>query len=67
MNYSIGDLIRYRARSAGIRVGVVIEKEDDIKNGRPGFSIRTPSGELFWGYDTQIVSVDRAEDDYEAL
>lgn len=67
MKYEIGDYIRYQARSAGIRGGEVIDKDDDIKNGRPGFSMRTPDGQRYWGYDDQIVSVGRRLDNFELL
>lgn len=67
MNYEIGDLLSYHARSAGRRTGVVIDKDDDIKNGRPGFSIRCADGSTYWGYDDQILGVDRKDDPKELL
>lgn len=57
--YDIGDTITYRTWGVGpgsVRTGVVVAKEDDIKNGRPGFSLDTS----VWGYDDQIISVERA-------
>lgn len=67
MNYEIGDLVRYELWGGGTRVGVVTSKEDDIKNGRPGFGIRTADGGRFWGYDDQIIGVDRRDDLGEQL
>lgn len=35
----------------------VVSKEDDIKNGEPGFEGRYENGQRCWGYDSQIDSV----------
>lgn len=64
MNYSVGDTVTYATFGGGLRTGVIIEKFDDVKNGRPGFDMRVeddglyPGGiELGWGYNDQIVDV----------
>ena len=41
----------------GLRTGIVTEKHDDVKNGRPGFDMRCSDGGEYWGYDDQIVEV----------
>jgi hypothetical protein len=56
-NYRAGSRITYRPFGGGIRIVVVEEREDDIKNGRPGFVGKTTSGEDVWGYDDQIIGV----------
>jgi len=67
IRYEIGDLVRYETFGGVLRVVVVDEKEDDIKNGRPGFGGRMPGGQSVWGYDHQIVGVDRRDDSKELL
>jgi hypothetical protein len=52
-DYKIGDTITYTPFGGGKRTGTVDEKEDDIKNGRPGFGL----AEGYWGYDDQITKV----------
>jgi hypothetical protein len=54
LDYEVGDTITYRPFCGPKRTGVVIEKDEDIKNGRPGFSM-----EDHWGYDDQITDVRR--------
>jgi hypothetical protein len=71
-DYRIGSVIEYRPFGGGLRRVRVTEKEDDIKNGRPGFAGQlipvsasgVPSDpdedDAFsgvWGYDRQIVRV----------
>lgn len=51
--YNVGDLITYRTFGGGKRTGVVSLKEEDIKNGQPGFDLETG----YWGYDSQITHV----------
>jgi len=60
-NYKVGSIIEYETFGGGIRVVKVTGKEDDIKNGRPGFSgdelnpkTLKPTGVDAWGYDYQI-------------
>lgn len=65
MNYSVGNTIKYQTFCIYHRVVRVTAKEDDIKNGKPGFdgvliSSDNPSdtvGSSVWGYDSQIVEV----------
>lgn len=61
MNYEVGDIIVYRPRGGtGYRQAVVIARDPDIKNGRPGFDAEAlpPDGTFFvWGYDEDIVEV----------
>jgi len=65
MKYEIGDMIVYSAFGGEKRTIIVDEKEEDIKNGRPGFggiiiSSSEPSdktGQSVWGYDSQIIEV----------
>lgn len=59
--YQIGDVISYVPFGGGRRTGVVTNKEDDVKNGRPGFDMRGLDGESYWGYDDQIIEVTAAE------
>ena len=58
-DYAIGDTIVYWSGSR--RVVLVDEKEEDIKNGSPGFGgtiIEGPdTGMSVWGYDSQIEEV----------
>lgn len=65
MEYSEGDIVVYRSMDARrVRVDT---KEDDIKNGRPGFGGTLLSsnesdlypGDLVWGYDSDIIRVER--------
>ena len=63
-NYKVGSVIEYSPFGGGCRRVVVEEKEDDIKNGRPGFSghqvgagPRDGLGGGVWGYDDQIIRV----------
>lgn len=56
-NYRVGSIIKYRAFGGEIRTVEVESKEEDIKNGRPGFDGTTTSGMDCWGYDDQIISV----------
>lgn len=55
--YRVGSVIQYRPFGGGLRTVTVDVKEDDIKNGRPGFDGITDRGEPVWGYDDQIVAV----------
>jgi hypothetical protein len=72
IDYSIGDIIAYRAFGGEIRRVRVYAKHDDVKNGWPGFdgemvdennqiktSVRKgfPARIAVWGYDDQIVAV----------
>ena len=64
LDYEIGDTIVYMTFGGTFRKVVVTDKEDDIKNGRPGFGgtlvHRDPEGwNDVWGYDSQITSVTR--------
>ncbi len=62
MNYKVGDVIEYRTFCGGTRTVQVTSKDDDIKNGRPGFSGKNlttdpDASPNVWGYDYQIVAV----------
>ena len=59
MQYEVGDTIQYQPFGGDLRTVVVTNREDDIKNGRPGFDghlVGAP-GARCWGYDSQIVRV----------
>jgi hypothetical protein len=57
MNYKVGDTVSFEPNGGGIETGVITLKDDDIKNGRPGFDIKKIDGEMMWGYDYQIKAV----------
>lgn len=57
MNYEVGDKVAYETWSGGIRVGVITEKHENVKNGQPGFSMTTEYGMGVWGYDDQIFEI----------
>ena len=60
IKYNVGDTIEYRAFGGETRTVEVQGKEDDIKNGRPGFDgvcINPNPGQPVWGYDDQITRV----------
>jgi hypothetical protein len=53
-NYKVGDTVTYITFS-GVRRSVVVKnKEEDIKNGYPGFEGSDKDGNDCWGYDDQI-------------
>lgn len=61
MDYNVGDTIVYSTFGGDLRVVLVEGKDEDIKNGCPGFDgtvIEGPDiGMGVWGYDNQIVEV----------
>lgn len=67
LSYKEGDVIRYSAFGGCRRTVLVDEKDDNIKNGRPGFSgqlvddnyelLPEEDGMGVWGYDSQIFKV----------
>jgi hypothetical protein len=66
LNYGEGSIIVYQAFGGARRRVLVEEREDDVKNGRPGFSgvLITENGKNpsesddgVWGYDDQIIQV----------
>jgi hypothetical protein len=57
LNYKAGSIIKYRPFTGPVRKVVVEDREEDVKNGRPGFVGTTTSGEDVWGYDDQIIEV----------
>jgi hypothetical protein len=63
MDYKVGDEIVYETFLGNRRRVLVTDREDDIKNGRPGFDGvqvgGSEAGEEVWGYDDQIVNVTR--------
>ena len=62
-SYGVGDLVTYSAFGNETRCVVVVEKSDNIKNDRPGFIGITNNGDDYWGYDNQILSVQRQHED----
>lgn len=52
----IGDRVTYAPFGGGVRVVLVDEVSDDIKNGRPGFG-----GENGWGYNDQIIVIAKSK------
>lgn len=62
-HYEVGDTITYSPFGGGVRYVLVNNKEDDVKNGLPGFDgeliVDGPTGEYVWGYDNQILDVVR--------
>lgn len=70
MTYDVGSIIEYSTWGGSVRRILVEDKEDDIKNGRPGFSgkcvnpntnkpYEQTSSNGVWGYDSQITRVIR--------
>ena len=58
MRYKIGDIVKYRTFMGDYRYVRVTDKEDNIKNGKPGFDgVVSGTQETVWGYDYQIVKV----------
>ena len=57
INYKVGDVIRYRSFGGDIRTVRVEGKEEDIKNGYPGFFGTDSEGGGVWGYDNQIIAL----------
>jgi len=63
--YEAGDVIEYRTFGGGPTRRVLVEyREDNIKNGEPGFSGTAIEGgadvgSSVWGYDDQITRVVR--------
>ena len=58
MDYSVGDTIVYYTFGGLYRTVVVTYRDEDIKNGHPGFDgVMVDTGEDVWGYDDQIVEV----------
>jgi hypothetical protein len=64
LDYEAGDVIVYGAFGGVVRVVLVDEHTDDVKNGRPGFGgvvLDGPEkGAGVWGYDDQITQIRRA-------
>jgi hypothetical protein len=59
MDYTEGSIIAYYAFGNEYREVLVETKEDDVKNGQPGFDGTTTDGLNVWGYDSQIITVIR--------
>jgi len=59
LDYALGSIIEYRNSGGEILKVQGDEKEDDIKNGRSGFSgiILGSDDDGCWGYDSQIIRV----------
>ena len=56
--YGPGDTIEYRTFSGRSRRVVVEFRDDDIKDGQPGFDgLEVGTQEGVWGYDDQVVRV----------
>lgn len=57
LQFKVGDKVRYRNSGFGWDVGVIVEAEHDIKNGRPGYGIdiaEGPNAGGWWGYADQF-------------
>jgi len=50
-----GYYIRYETFMGGTRAGIVTATHEDIKNGWPGFDMRTIDGDDCWGYAEQAI------------
>lgn len=59
LNYTIGSIIEYRSTLGELRMVEVTDRDENVKNGRPGFEGDTRDGEGVWGYDSQITRVVR--------
>jgi len=66
MKYKVGDIIEYRTFGGELRKVKVEIKEEDVKNGRPGFDgtiidMANKDNKILqdsvWGYDSQITRV----------
>ena len=57
IKYKVGDTIQYRDFGGNLRTVLVNGREEDIKNGEPGFFGSMEDGMGAWGYDDQIVRV----------
>ncbi len=62
MDYKRGDVIIYEPFGGGERMVLVTMRENDIKNGHPGFEglileNYEVNGDAAWGYDDQIIRV----------
>lgn len=62
--YGIGSILVYQPFIGAPRTVKVLDKEDDIKNGRPGFDAveiseegKEMANKFVWGYDDQIIRV----------
>lgn len=55
-----GDLVEYRV-PGGTRTIRVDGVSDEIKNGMPGFHGHDSDGGNWWGYDSQIVRINRQD------
>lgn len=64
-SYEVGDVVGYEPFGGGIRRVLVLEKDPDIKNGRPGFVGVTTGPEIMdvWGYDSQIEFVNVTQEE----
>jgi hypothetical protein len=63
IDYTIGDILIYKAFGDRTRRVQVTERDPDVKNGQPGFDAillsGNDAGDSVWGYDWQIVGVER--------
>lgn len=58
VTYEVGDTIEYALFGGDKRrICKVIERHEDIKNGRAGFDAEMPNGTLVWGYDDDVIAV----------
>jgi hypothetical protein len=60
IDYQIGDTVMYRTLTGSLRVCRVESREDNIKNGLPGFSAVMADGMSVWGYDSDVIRVVKA-------
>jgi hypothetical protein len=61
-DFEIGDVIEYRTFGGDLRIIIVEGKDDDVKNGRPGFDgrlVNEKSGQSggVWGYTEDITRI----------
>lgn len=59
-DYMIGSTITYNLWGGDTRTVKVTHKDENIKNGDPGFDgFEVDTGQSVWGYDNQISKVDK--------
>ena len=57
----VGDTLTYSPFGGGIRIIQVTEVDEDIKNGRAGFSGVDKDGNNWWGYNSQIIVIAKSK------
>ena len=60
LDYMVGSTITYKLWGGDTRTVKVTHKDEDIKNGDPGFDgTEVDTGQSVWGYDNQVSKVDK--------